>query len=380
MNLSLTDRINRIEPSGTVQLTAILQDLRHRGVDVIDMAVGEPDFAVHPAIVTATSKALAKGLTRYGPVGGLPELRLRIADDFEGCAANNIIVTNGAKQALYMLFQVLCEKGAEVIIPTPCWVSFSHQVKLAGGRPMLVPTCSHQLDIEAIEKAIGPRTVAVLINSPNNPTGAVYPPAVIGAVGQICREKGIWLISDEAYQAFDLDRDDGFSPFHVGSLRERLIVVHSFSKTYGMTGFRVGYALAPAPVIEALSRLQSHLSGNVCTFAQHGALTALDLPDEIIQAQRRQYQRKRDRAFELTGALFDCCRPTGAFYLLPSIERYAARFQSGIAMAAWLLEKARVTVVPGEHFFAPGHLRISFAVDGISMEEGFQRMREVLTT
>jgi aspartate aminotransferase len=245
---------------------------------------------------------------------------------------------------------------------------------------MLVPTCSHQLDIEAIEKAIGPRTVAVLINSPNNPTGAVYPPAVIGAVGQICREKGIWLISDEAYQAFDLDRDDGFSPFHVGSLRERLIVVHSFSKTYGMTGFRVGYALAPAPVIEALSRLQSHLSGNVCTFAQHGALTALDLPDEIIQAQRRQYQRKRDRAFELTGALFDCCRPTGAFYLLPSIERYAARFQSGIAMAAWLLEKARVAVVPGEHFFAPGHLRISFAVDGISMEEGFQRMREVLTT
>ncbi len=379
MRIPLTNRINRIEPSGTVQLTTILQDLRARGVDVIDMAVGEPDFAVHAAIVAATSRALDQGLTRYGPVGGLPALRRRIADDFDGCEEGNIIVTNGAKQALYMLFQVLCEKGAEVVIPTPCWVSFSHQVKLAGGRPILVPTRNHQLDLEAIESAIGPRTVAVLINSPNNPTGAVYPPEAIEAVGRIGRQKGVWIISDEAYQAFDFDRTEFCSPFSMRSLRERLIVVRSFSKTYGMTGFRVGYAVGPASVIEALSRLQSHLSGNVCTFAQHGALAALGLPDETIEAPRRQYIQRRDRAFALTGALFDCRRPSGAFYLLPDIARYADRFQSGAELAAWLLEKAHVAVVPGEHFFAPGHIRISFAVADKLMEEGFRRMQEVLT-
>ncbi len=379
MTTPLTNRINRIEPSGTVQLTAILQDLRARGLDVIDMAVGEPDFAVHPAIVAATSRALDQGLSRYGPVGGLPALRSRIAEDFEGCEASDIIVTNGAKQALYMLFQVLCEKGAEVVIPTPCWVSFSHQVKLAGGRPILVPTRNHQLDIEAIANAIGPRTVAVLINSPNNPTGAVYPPEAIEAVGRICQNKGIWLISDEAYQAFDFDRDVVFSPFGIRSIRERLIVVRSFSKTYGMTGFRVGYAVGPASVIDALSRLQSHLSGNVCTFAQHGALAALDLPNEIIETQRRHYMRRRDRAFELTESLFGCRRPAGAFYLLPGIERYAERFQSGIELAAHLLENAHVAVVPGEHFFAPGHVRISFAVDGEMLEDGFRRLQEVLS-
>ncbi len=161
MRIPLSNRINRIEPSGTVTLTAVLQDLRARGLDVIDMAVGEPDFAVHPAVIAATSKALGSGLTRYGPVGGLPALRRHLAEGFEGCDESHIIVTNGAKQALYMLFQVLCAKDAEVIIPTPCWVSFSHQVKLAGGQPILVPTRNHQLEIDAIESANGPQTDAV---------------------------------------------------------------------------------------------------------------------------------------------------------------------------------------------------------------------------
>ncbi len=199
-------------------------------------------------------------------------------------------------------------------------------------------------------------------------------------MGRICRRQGIWLLSDEAYEAFDYDRADYFSPFTIRSLRERLIVVRSFSKTYGMTGFRVGYAVGPASVIEALSRLQSHLSGNVCTFAQHGALAALDLPHESLEAQRLRYRRRRDRAFALIGDLFDCRRPAGAFYLLPGIQRYAHRFQSGTELAAWLLENVHVAVVPGEHFFAPGCVRISFALDGELMEEGFRRMQEGLTT
>ncbi len=375
----LTDRIRRIEPSGTVQLTATLQKLRAQGVDVIDMAVGEPDFAVAPDIIAATTAALKDGLTRYGPVGGLPELRRRIAGTFEGYGQDNIIVTNGAKQALYGIFQLFCERGEEVIIPTPCWVSFSHQVKLAGGRPVLVPTHDHQLDLDAIQQAMGPRTVAVLINSPNNPTGAVYPPEVLEAVGDLCRRKGVWLIADEAYQSFDYSGQGAFSPFQIGSLRDRLIIVRSFSKTYGMTGFRVGFAAAPADVIEALDRLQGHLSGNVCTFAQHGALAALGLPAELIAQQTRNYLRRRDRAFERVSQIFDCRQPQGAFYLLPDIARYAERFASGIELAALLLEAAHVAVVPGEHFYAPGHIRISFATNSKRLEEGFGRMRRVMT-
>ncbi len=377
-SLPLAERINRIAPSGTVQLTATLQELRARGVDVIDMAVGEPDFRVAPEIIEATTAALRDGLTRYGPVGGLPALRRHIADAFEDYGAENIIVTNGAKQALYGLFQLFCEKGEEVVIPAPCWVSFSHQVKLAGGRPVLVPTDGHQLDIDAIRQAIGPRTVAVLINSPNNPTGAVYPREVIEAIGDLCRHSGLWLIADEAYQAFDYSGGAYFSPFQIRSLRDRLIIVRSFSKTFAMTGFRVGFAAAPATVITALERLQSHSSGNVCTFAQHGALAALDLPAATIEQQRLQYMQRRDQAFNWVRKMFECRKPQGAFYLLPDIKRYATRFPSSVELAACLLEEAHVAVVPGEHFYAPGHIRISFANESRSIEEGFRRMQEVL--
>ncbi len=377
---TFSDRIENIESSGTVQLTTTLMALRARGVDVIDMAVGEPDFAVNSEIIAATTAALKDGLTRYGPVGGLPPLRRRIALQFEGCDENHVIVTNGAKQALYSLFQVLCQKGAEVIIPTPCWVSFSHQVKLAGGRPVLVPTVAHQPDMAAIERAITPQTAALLINSPNNPTGAVYPPAVIEALGDLCRRHDLWMISDEAYRDFDFSSRQNFSPFDIPRLRDRLITVRSFSKTYGMTGFRVGFAVGPTRVIQVLQRLQSHLSGNVCTIAQHGALAALDLPDEILHERRRQYARRRDRAFQMTSELFDCQKPQGAFYLLPAVNRYAERFASGTALAAFLLENAHVAVVPGEHFYAPGHVRVSFTTASDRLEEGVQRMRKVLSS
>ena len=380
MTQRFANRIESIQPSGTVQLSATLERLRAQGADVIDMAVGEPDFRVDSEIIAATAAALRDGLTRYGPVGGLTALRQRIASNFEDCQEAHVIVTNGAKQALYGLFQVLCQRGDEIIIPTPCWVSFSHQVTLAGGRPVLIPTVDHQPDLAAMAQAIGPRTVALLINSPNNPTGAVYPPEVIEALGDLCRRHDLWLISDEAYLDFNYNANVGFSPFMIKWLRERLITVRSFSKTYGMTGFRVGFAVAPTRVIQALQRLQSHLTGNVCTFAQHGALAALDLPDTTLAERRCQFKRRRDRAYDLVSELFDCQKPDGAFYLLPTIARFGERFESGTALAAFLLEQAHVAVVPGEHFFAPHHVRISFAASGDQMEEGVQRMHKVLTS
>jgi aspartate aminotransferase len=379
MTLELSDRINAIKPSATVKLSATIQGLRDSGVDVIDMAVGEPDFAVDAGILAATSAALESGHTRYGPAGGLPPLRRRLAAHFEGYDESNIIVTNGAKQALYSVFQVLCSRGAEVIIPTPCWVSFSHQIRLAGGRPILVPTqVDHLPDLEAIEQAVGPRTVALLMNSPNNPTGAVYPSAVVEALAEICQRNKLWLIADEAYHAFDYRGSNHFAPFDIPSLRRQLIVIRSFSKTYAMTGYRVGFAAAPSDVVQAMNRLQSHLSGNVCTFAQHGALAALDLPLDLIAGRRRRFAGRRDRAYALASELFDCQRPEGAFYLLASIRRYAERFKDDIELAAALIDRAHVAVVPGAHFFAPGHVRISFATSSGRMEEGFRRLQEVL--
>lgn len=237
----ISDKLKNLIPSGTVAFTALIQELRDEGRDVIDLAVGEPDFAVDPPVMDATRQALDNGYTRYGPVAGLPALRDKLSAEFEGYGSQNIIVTNGAKQGLFELFQVICDAGREVIIPTPCWVSFEHQVKLAGGVPVMVPTERHQLNVDAIAQAVSDQTVAILVNSPNNPTGAVYDSDSLRRIADICRRNDLWLISDEAYAAFVYGEKPFFSPFAFPDIRPRLIVVRSFSKTFAMTGFRVGY-------------------------------------------------------------------------------------------------------------------------------------------
>jgi len=376
--MKLSDRINRIEESQTVRFTQLLQQLRRQGREVIDLAVGEPQLDTPDAVIASTKQALGKRLTKYGPVAGLQALRSSLAAQVDGYDENNVIISNGSKQSLYSIFQIICNPSDEVIISRPYWVSFPQQVILAGGKPVFVDTKGHQLDCEAIEGAISPKTRAILINSPNNPTGAVYPPEMLEKIVRLAREHGFFVVSDEAYGRFVYDNLETGSLLDLKSSRDCAIVIRSFSKTFSMTGYRIGYLIAAPGIVRAVNRLQSHLSGNVCTFAQHGALAALELDDSIVEGWRRDLEKKRDYAYGRINELFDCIKPQGAFYLFADVSRHLKDGISAADLAARLLEEGGVAVVPGEAFGVPGHIRISYAVSGGNLINGIEKIAEAL--
>ena len=376
--MKLSNKINAIAGSQTVAFTTLIQQLQQEGRQVIDLAVGEPQLDTPAAVIEATQNALTAQKTRYSPVNGLLELRTQLAQQFDGWGLDNILITNGAKQALYMIFQAICDFADEVIVPVPYWVSFVEQVKLAGGRPVPVATRKHQLDVDAIEQVVGPRTKAILINSPNNPSGAVYPMEDLQQIARLAAEHDLFIVADEAYKSFVYDGAVYTSMFDLETIRERLVVVRSFSKSYSMTGFRSGTVAAPAGVIAALSKIQSHLTGNVCTFAQYGALAALALDEEWLSARQTDLQQKRDMAYERVSEMFDCMQPQGAFYLFPDVSSVLKNKETSEALARRILEEAGVAVVAGEAFGMAKHLRISFAVSEENLINGLKRIAEVL--
>jgi len=257
-------------------------------------------------------------------------------------------------------------------------VIFPEHVKLAGGRPVFVDTCSHQLDCEKIKRAITPKTRAILINSPNNPTGAVYPAEDLARIAEIALEQDLYLISDEANRLFVYDKAKAASLFDIEDIRDLLIVTRSFSKNYGMTGFRIGYIAAPQEFIRAVAGLQSHMTGNVCTFAQYGSLKALDMNHRELEAWRTDMASKRDYAYRQAAEIFNCQKPQGAFYLFPDVRRHLQNGVTSAEFAGRLLETAGVAVVPGEAFGMPGHIRISYAVSKDKLASGFDKIREAL--
>jgi len=376
--MKLADRINQIEESGTVQFTLLLQQLRKAGRNVIDLAVGEPPYDTPAEVIAATKQALDRGCTKYGPVAGLQELKSRLAQQFDGYDEKNIIISNGSKQCLYTIFQTIINPLDEVIIPRPYWVSFPQQVKLAGGRPIFVDTLNHQLDLAKIEQAVSSKTRAILINSPNNPTGAVYPVPDLEKIAELALKHKLYIIADEAYRSYVYDGLRPGSLFDFKEIRRQLIVTRSFSKGFNMTGFRIGYMAAAADVIAAFNKLQSHLTGNVCTFAQHGALAALGMNAEDIGAWRLDLERKRDYAYRKISGLFDCVKPRGAFYLFPDVARQLDAGMTAVDLAGRLLEETGVAVVPGEEFGMPGHIRISYAVAEDKLVSGLEKIAGAL--
>ena len=376
--MKLSDKIQSTAGSQTVAFTDIIEQHREQGRQVIDLAVGEPQYDTPAEVIDATKRALDAQQTRYGPVNGLSELRTRLAEQFSGYNIDNILITNGSKQALFMIFQVICDPADEVIIPTPYWVSFIEQVKLAGGKPVPVATKNHQLDSEAVERAVTPQTRAILINSPNNPSGAVYPEADLQKIARLADDHNLFIVADEAYNAFVYDGYVCTSMFDIESARKRVIVTRSFSKSASMTGFRIGYIAAPEEIIAALSKLQSHLSGNVCTFAQYGALAALSLDNHLLSARLSDLQQKRDRAFEIVSSLFDCIKPQGAFYLFPVVSTVLKNNETSAALAERILKQGGVAVVAGEAFGMAKHLRISFAVAEKNLRNGLEQIAGVL--
>ena len=376
--MNLSARIQKIEGSKTARFIPLLEKMRRAGRSVVSLAIGEPVVDTPEAVIAATIKALQQQKTRYSEMAGIKALRAALAARFENCGPENIVVFNGSKQALYAAFQSLCNPGDQVIIPVPCWVSFPEQVRLAGGEPVFVPTVDHQLDVEAIRSAVNERTRAILINSPNNPTGAVYPRRELERIAELAVAHDLYIIADEAYSYFVYDNLPYTSFYDLEAVRERLIVTRSFSKHYAMTGFRVGYAVAPKEMAAAMVRLHSHLTGNVCTFAQYGALAALDMDEQVLARGRADLQRKRELAFDQVRELFPCIRPQGAFYLFPDISDHLRKNEHSGDFAARILETAGVAVVPGEDFGMDGHVRICFAAPEEQLKEAFKRIREVL--
>lgn len=382
--MKVSSRARAVAESRTLRLSSEAARLRGEGVNVISLLEGEPDLPVPAAVLRATREALSAGRTRYSASSGLPELKAAIcrklkAENGVTAAPENVLVTNGAKQAVYEVLQALCEPGDEVLIPSPCWVTFPEAVKLAGAVPVLVPTgADHQLDLEALERAATPKTKAIILNTPNNPTGAVYPEAALRAVVAFAERRNLTVIADEAYEALAYD---GARHVSVASLDEaaRTVTIQTFSKSFAMTGFRVGYLAGPADLVEAVGRIHGHVTGNVCTFAQYGALAALGLGDAHRSSWRDAHQMRRDVAFELGAKLFICAKPQGGLFLFADARRHlGARFADSEALAAHLLKAAKVAVVPGSAFGREGFLRLSFSAPEAALREAFARLEGAL--
>jgi aspartate aminotransferase len=376
--MKLSRRIQTIEGSRTARFIPLLEKLRREGRAVISLAIGEPAVDTPQPVIAATKRALDRQETRYSDIAGLSDLKAALAERFAGSGADNIVVFNGSKQALYTIFQTICDPGDQVIIPVPCWVSFGEQVKLAGAAPVFVPTRNHQLNLEAIAGAVNARTRAIVINSPNNPTGAVYPRKDLQRVARLAIERDLILVSDEAYAFFVYDGRPCPTLYDIKAVQDRLIVTRSFSKHYAMTGFRVGYTVAPAAVAAAMVRLHSHLTGNVCTFAQHGAVAALQMDEALLFQHRKDLERKRDLAYDLATRHFACIRPQGAFYLFPDVSAHLRRGERSQDFATRILDQTAVALVPGEDFGMDGHVRICFAAPEDRLQTAFQRIGGVL--
>lgn len=376
--MKLSDRINHIEESRTVQFTPLIEKLKQLGKTVIDFAVGEPEYETPGNVIESTKKALDDRQTRYGPVNGLRDLRSKLAEGYDGYDARNILISNGSKQSLFLIFQVILNPLDEVIIPRPYWVSFAEQVKLAGAVPVFADTLDHQLDVNKISELITKKTRALIINSPNNPTGAVYSENDLASVLQLAMDNNMYVVSDEAYRFFVYDGLTPKSLFNMGRDKERLITINSFSKQYNMTGFRIGYMVAHEEIVKAVSKYQSHASGNVCTFSQYGALAALNMGEDMTRRQNGELEKKRDMVWQRISRLFDCIKPQGAFYIFPKVTDLLRENESASDFAADLLEKAGVAVVPGEAFGLPGHVRISYAVEEELLVEGLKRIEDYI--
>jgi aspartate aminotransferase len=387
--LKLTDRINRIEPSATMAVVAEADKLRQQGIDVVDFGAGEPHFATPQHIKDGAIAAIQANFTKYTAVGGIAELRdaivTRHAADFDSdYRREETIASTGGKHALFNAIQVLVDHGDEVILPVPYWVSFKDIVLYAGGNCVLLAADENEgfrVTAEMIEGLITPRTKLIILNSPSNPSGAVMSSDDLAAVVRLACERGIWVLSDECYVYLNYTG----KCFSIGSLREfreRVVIVGSLSKTYAMTGWRLGYALAPAAVVGAMHKLQSQSTSNPTSIAQKAAVVALKGPQQCVTEMRAEYIRLRDHVVNGLRSIpgIKCTLPDGAFYAYPNVSNFFGRggVKSASDLAGKLLREAHVATVPGEGFGTRDHIRISYATSVAELDRGLERMRKFL--
>jgi aspartate aminotransferase len=388
----LTDRINRIQVSPTSAVISAAEQLKAQGVDIADFGPGEPDFPTPDHIKKAAIQAIESNKTKYTATGGILPLREAICAWHKRELKSNFepkecVVSVGGKHAIFNVVSVLVQAGDEVIIPAPYWVSYPDIVKYAGATPVFVETTAEEgfvAKATAIEKAITSRTRLVIIDSPCNPTGGVTPPDEYEKILALCRKHSIWLMGDECYSHFVYESHKPYSIASAAGAKQNVIIVGSVSKTFAMTGWRIGYTLGPAELIQAVIKLQSQSTSNPTSIAQYAALAAMTGPMDSVPVMLAEYARRRTRIVEGLRAIsgVTCEWPGGAFYAFPNVAEHltgrSALAKDGTELAKMLLEKAHVAVVPGEAFGAPGYLRLSYATSLDRIEEGLRRLEKFL--
>ncbi len=392
----ISRRIGNISESATLAVDAKAKALKAAGRPVIGFGAGEPDFPTPEYIVEAARAACEDpAMHRYTPAGGLPALREAIAaktkrDSDYDVSANQVLVTNGGKQALYNTFAALLDPGDEALLPAPYWTTYPESIRLAGGTPVIIPTTEdtgYRVSVADLDEALTPNTKLLVFVSPSNPTGAVYSPDEVAAIGRWAADKGIWVVTDEIYEHL-VYGDALFSsmPVQVPELADTCVVVNGVAKTYAMTGWRVGWMVGPQDVIKAATNLQSHATSNVANVSQKAALAAVTGDLSAVEMMREAFDRRR---LTIVGMLNEipgvtCPVPEGAFYAYPSVRGVLGREirgripQTSTELAEIILDEAEVAVVPGEAFGTPGYLRLSYALGDEDLVEGVQRIANLL--
>jgi len=382
-----SDRVGRIEISATMAVVAEAAKLKATGADLVEFGAGEPHFPTPQHIKDAAIAAIQQDFTRYTAVPGIPELRSAIvkrhATDFGSVyEPGESMVSTGGKLALFNAIQVLVDHGDEVILPVPYWVSFKDIIEYAGGKCVYVETDeadNFRMTSEMIERHITPRTRVIILNSPNNPSGAILAPEDFTAVLRVAHKHGIYVIADECYVYLNYSGHD-FSAGSIIDVREHVVVLGSLSKTYAMTGWRLGYALAPAPIINAMTKLQSQSTSSTAHMVQKAAVAALTGPQDCVAKMKAEYIELRDLTLSCLGQIpgITCVKPEGAFYVYPNVSAYFGKsgINSAADVAKRLLHEAHVVTVPGEAFGTTDHIRISYATSSAEIKRGLEWMRQ----
>jgi aspartate aminotransferase len=391
--MKLANRVMALTPSSTLAITAKAKELKAQGEDVIGLGAGEPDFNTPQHILDAATASMNEGQTKYTPSAGLPSLKRAIIKKFEQDQGltykpNEIIVANGAKHALYTLFQVLLNDGDEVIIPSPYWVSYPEQVKLAGGVPVYIEGLEQnqfKVSPEQIKSAITEKTKAVIINSPSNPTGVLYTAEELLELGKVCLEENILIVSDEIYEKLVYGDNKHVSIAQISpELKEQTIVINGVSKSHSMTGWRIGYAAGNKQVIEAMTNLASHSTSNPTTTAQYAAIAAYNGTQEPVEEMRLAFEKRLEIIFDKLIAIpgFSCVKPQGAFYLYPNVKKAAEMtgYQNVDDFVEALLVDAKVAVIPGSGFGTPDNIRLSYATSLELLEKAVDRIHQFVAS
>ena len=393
--MQLARRVKEIKPSPTLAVDAKAKALLAQGIDVVGFGAGEPDFDTPDNIKEAAIKAIKSGFTKYTPAGGTEELKKAVCQKFK--QDNNldytppeILISCGAKHSLYNICQALFEEGDEVLIPAPYWVSYPDMVMLAGGTPVIIKTTEKtgfRMTAQDLEKAITPKTKALILNSPSNPTGASYSKEDLIAIARVVLKKGIIVISDEIYEKLIYD---GFQFSSIAScdpaLKPQTLVVNGVSKSYSMTGWRIGYAAGPKDVISAMTNIQSQSTSNPTSIAQKASLEALNGPQDFIPMMVKEFDRRRTYMVDRLNAMpgVSCFKPSGAFYAFPNVSGVYGRKAGSLAITdsstftQYLLESVNVAVVPGVAFGADENIRLSYATSFANIEKGLDRIQKAI--